>query len=175
MISLLSLMWTTAVFFALMGALRGWRRELVGTSGVLLGFFAIFQFDSLLRGSLYLLLTDEQTFLFQMVIFLGVVVVSYRSRLAARENAHGGKIRDLVFGAAVGFFNGYLIAGSTWYFLDINRYPFAQLLSAPADASVSFLGAGAMPIVVLGGGLAGSGSLLAVAVLVILAVVIMLI
>lgn len=173
MISLLSLMWTSAVFFALTGALRGWRRELVGATGILLGFFAIFQFDSLLRGSLYLLLTDEQTFLLQMAAMLGIAAIAYRSRFAARADERSGGIKSMAFGAAVGFFNGYLIAGSTWYFLDINRYPFSQLLSAPADGSVSFLGAGAMPIVVLGGGLAASGSALAVAVLVILAVVVL--
>ena len=175
MISLLSLMWTTAVFFALTGALRGWHRELLGTTGILLGFFAIFQFDSLLRGSLYLLLTDEQTFLLQMAAMLGIAVMAYRSRLAARDVEERGKVRNMVFGAVAGFFNGYILAGSAWYFLDINRYPFSQLLSAPADASVSFLGAGAMPIVVLGGGLAGGGSALAVAVLIILAVVVMII
>ncbi|MCY4064501.1 MAG: hypothetical protein OXG53_19205 [Chloroflexi bacterium] len=173
MISLLSLMWTTAVFFALTGALRGWRRELVGTTGIMLGFFAIFQFDSLLRGSLYLLLTDEQTFLLQTAALLGTAALAYRSRLAARADDGTGRIRNMAFGAAIGFFNGYLVAGSTWYFLDINRYPFSQLLSAPADASVSALGAGALPIVVLGGGLAGGGSSLAVAILAILAVVLL--
>jgi len=171
MISLLSLMWTAAVFFALVGALRGWRRELLGTPGILLGFFAIFQFDSLLRGSLYLLLTDEQRFLLQMALYLGAIRLSYRSRIAFREDEQGGKLRDMIFGGAVGFFNGYIFAGSTWYFLDINRYPFPQLLSAPADASVSFLGAGALPVVLLGGGLAGGGGLLALSVLAILAVV----
>lgn len=174
MISLLSLMWTTAIFFALTGALRGWHRELVGTTGILLGFFAIFQFDSLLRGSLYLLLTDEQTFLLQMAALLGIVVIAYRSRLAVRDVERTSRVRNMVFGTLAGFFNGYILAGSIWYFLDINRYPFPQLLSAPADASVSFLGAGAMPIAVLGGGLAGGGAL-AIAVLVILAVVVMII
>lgn len=175
MISLLSLMWTIAVFFALMGALRGWRRELLGTPGILLGFFAIFQFDSLLRGSLYLLLTDEQTFLLQMALYLGAIRLSYRNLLAFREDAQVGRLRDMIFGGAVGFFNGYIFAGSIWYFLDINRYPFPQLLSAPADASVSFQGAGALPVVLLSGGLAGGGGLLALAVLAILAVIIILV
>lgn len=168
-------MWTTALFFALTGALRGWRRELLGTVGALLGFFAIFQFDGLLRGSLYLALTDEQTFLLQTAVYLGLVVSAYRSHFARRDSTERGGIRNMLFGAALGFFNGYVIAGSVWYFLDINRYPFSQLVSAPADASVSFLGAGALPIVVLGGGLAVGGNLLALAILVILAVVVMII
>ena len=173
MISLHSLMWTAAAVFALTGALRGWHRELVGTAGALLAFFAIFQFDRLLRGSLYLLLTDEQTFLLQAALFLGAVAIAYRSQLAARERAGGGRLRNWVFGAAVGGFNGYLIAGSIWYFLDINRYPFSQILSAPAEASVSFPGASLMPVVVLGGGLAGGGGMLAIAILVILALVLL--
>ena len=170
MISLLSLMWTTAAVFALTGALRGWQRELIGATGILLAFFAIFQCDRLLRGSVYLLLTDEQTFLLQAAVFLGAVALAYRSRIGARGSAGGGRLRNLVVGGAVGFFNGWVVGGAIWYFLDINRYPFARILSAPAEASASFLGAEWMPIVVLGGGLAASGGLLALAVLAILAV-----
>lgn len=175
MISLVSLMWTTAGFFALFGALRGWHRELIGTTGVVLGFFAIFQFDSLLRGSLYSLLTKEMTFLLQMALFLGIITFAYRSQLTLVPGVRSKQIRDTLLGAAVGFFNGYVIAGSIWYFLDINRYPFALLVSAPAETSASFQSLGLMPIVLLGGGLAGSGALLALAVLAILAIVILII
>ena len=175
MISFVSLMWTSAVFFALTGALRGWRREIIGTTAILLGSFAIVQFDSFLRGSLYLLLTDAQTFLLQMAVLLGIVVLAYRSRLADRPVESRARIRNALFGALVGFFNGYVIAGTTWYFLDINRYPFAQLLSAPAEGTVSFQSIGLMPMVLLGGGVAGNGDLLSLVILVILAIVIMII
>lgn len=172
MISLVSLMWATALFFAMTGAIRGWRRELIGGAGILLGFFTLFQFDSLLRGSLYLLLTDEQTFLLQAAAFLAIAALVFRSQLA-RQTQNTGGIRQSLIGAAVGFFNGYLVAGSIWYFLDINRYPFAQLVSAPADGSVGFAGVSAMPILALGGGLTGSGDLLALVVLVVLGFVVM--
>ncbi len=172
MISLLSLMWTTAVFFALTGAIRGWRRELIGSAGILLGFFGLFQFDSLLRGSLYALLTDEMTFLLQAAFFLAIASLAYRSQLSRTQAGRG--IRQALAGAAVGGFNGYLIAGAIWYFLDINRYPFSQLLSAPAVGSVGFEGAGAIPIVVMGGGWGGGADLLALVVLVILALVVLL-
>ncbi|MCY3780163.1 MAG: hypothetical protein OXG78_07640 [Chloroflexi bacterium] len=173
MISLVSMMWATALFFALAGAVRGWRGEITAAAGVILGFFAILQFDNLLRGSLYLLLTNELTFLLQTVFYLGVVVTAYRSRMAFQpDNTARGK-RSAFFGALAGFFNGYMIAGSIWYFLDVNRYPFAWLVSAPAEPSASFQSLGVMPVVLLGGGLAGNGALLALAVLVILAVVIL--
>ncbi len=162
-------MWTTAVFFALFGALRGWQREMVATAGILLGFFAIFQFDSLLRGSLYLLLTDEQTFLLQLAIFIAIVVLAYRKQALPHPANQDRQLRNSLIGALIGFFNGYLVAGFTWTFLDINCYPFAQLLSAPAEGSVSFNNLGAMPIVLLGG---GTGDVLALVIMVILAIVI---
>ena len=168
MISFVSLMWAAAAFFAFTGALRGWRREVIGASAALLGSFALLQFDSFLRGSVYRLLTDELTFLLQMAVFLTIVVKAYRSQLATRQANDVGKLRNALGGAAVGFFNGYVIAGAAWYLLDINRYPFPQLLSAPADGSASFLGLGSMPMLLLGG-----GDLLALVVLVILAIIVL--
>ena len=175
MISFVSLMWVTALFFALTGALRGWQRELIGTTGIVLGFFAILQFDSLLRGSLYLLLTNGQIFLLQVVVFLALILLAYRSRLAANPTGRVSRLRNGILGAVAGFINGYFIAGSLWYILDINRYPFPQLLSAPAEGSVSFQGVGMMPAILLGGGLAGSGDLLTIAILVLLAIVVIIV
>ncbi len=175
MISLSSLMWTSAVFFALMGALRGWSRELVGTMGIVLAVFGIFQFDSLLRGSLYALLSNEQVFAIQLAAFILIVILAYRSRGIARASSQGPGLRDGLLGAAVGFVNGYLAAGSIWYFLDMNLYPFSQFVSAPAEGSVSFQALASMPIVLLSGGLAGSGDFLAIAILVLLAIVIMIV
>lgn len=173
MISLVSLMWTSAVCFAIAGALRGWRREARGMTGIVLGFFALLQFDSLPRGSLFSLLTNELTFLLQMLIYSGLVVLAYRSKWATHLDNRMRSRRGALLGAAAGFFNGYFLAGSTWYFLDINRYPFAYLVSAPADASASFQSLGLMPVVLLGGGLSGNGALLPIVALLVLAVVIL--
>ena len=175
MISFVSLMWGTAILFALVGALQGWQRQLIGTTAMLLGFFAILQFDSLLRGSLYLLLTNGQIFLLQLCVFVAIVVIAYRNEVAINPEGKIGRLRNGLLGAAAGCVNGYILAGCVWYFLDINRYPFPQLLSAPAEGSVSYLGVGSMPAILLGGGLTGSGDLLALAILVLLAIVILIV
>lgn len=168
MISLSSLMWATAIFFAFMGVLRGWNRELIGTAGIVLGVFAIFQFDSILRGTIYLLMSPDQIFGVQMVIFIGLVIVAYRSQGVVDSVRGRGRIQSGILGGIVGFGNGYFVAGSIWYFLDINLYPFPQFVTAPAPASVSYQAANMIPVVLLGGGLTGNGDLLAVAVIVLL-------
>ncbi len=175
MISLASLMWATAIFFAFMGALRGWNRELVGTAGIILGVFAIFQFDSLLRGTLYVLMSNDQIFGVQLIIFMIIVFLAYRSQGIVDSTDRRGRVQSGILGTIVGFINGYFVAGSIWYFLDINLYPFPQFVTAPAPGSVSFQAIESMPIVLLGGGLTGNGDLLAVAVIVLLAIVIMIV
>lgn len=168
-------MWASAIFFALIGALQDWQRQLIVTTAMLLGFFAIFQFDSLLRGSLYMLLTNGQIFLLQLILFLAIVVLAYRNETGANPEGRIGRIRRGLLGAVAGGVNGYLLAGTVWYFLDINRYPFPQLLSAPAEGSASYLAVGSMPAILLGGGLTGSGDLLTLTILVLLAIVIMIV
>lgn len=175
MISLASLMWASAIFFAFMGALRGWNRELVGTAGIILGVFAIFQFDALLRGTIFLLMSTDQVFGVQLLLFLSIVFLAYRSQGIVDSDEGRGRIQSGILGAIVGFGNGYFVAGAIWYFLDINRYPFPQFVTAPAEGSVTFNALESMPIVLLGGGLTGNGDLLAVAVIVLLAIVIMIV
>jgi len=175
MISLASLMWATAIFFAFMGALRGWNRELVGTAGIVLGVFAIFQFDSMLRGTVFLLMSNDQIFGVQLIIFLSIVFLAYRSQGVVDSTDRRGRVQSGILGVIVGFGNGYFVAGSIWYFLDINLYPFPQFVTAPAPGSVSFQAIESMPIVLLGGGLTGNGDLLAVAVIVLLFIVLMIV
>lgn len=48
MLELMTLVWAFVIFFAFAGFQRGWKRELVGIMGIMLGAFSLFQFDSLL-------------------------------------------------------------------------------------------------------------------------------
>lgn len=166
MIQLYSLMWVLAVFFAIVGFQRGWNRELIATSGIILGFFALFQFDSIFRGTLLLSFPPEQAFFIQAAIFLAIVFFAYQNRVLIVEPRPGRQnFQSGLLGAVVGFVNGYLIGGTLWYFLDINQYPFAPYILAPAPNSPSAQQLGSMPLVILGGGVTGSGDLLAVAVI----------
>lgn len=176
MIQLSSFMWATAIFFAIIGFLRGWNKELVSTAGILLGLFAIFQFDGFLRGTLFLQMPREQVFALEAGFFMVIVVLMYQARiLAASDRRDNRNFQSSLLGILVGAVNGYLIGGSLWYFLDINEYPLPQFITAPAANSPSAAALGQMPLVLIGGGAGGTGDLLAIMVIGLLFVVLVVI
>jgi hypothetical protein len=176
MIQLSSLMWTCAIFFAFVGFLRGWNRELVATAGIVLALFTVFQVDPILRGIFFVSLPREQLFLLELVFFLAVVFVIYQSRELSGGARRGGADDNWqtgILGGIVGFLNGYLISGSLWYLLDINEYPFSQFVTAPGVASPSAQSINSIPLVIIGGGASGTGDLLAIGVIALLFIVLL--
>ena len=184
MIDLSALMWVLATFFAILGWNRGWRREMIATAGIILALFALFQFDSLLRGTLLASFGRSEAFLVQTMLFSAVVFFAYQTRtLFGNELRSGGRggsearadYQNSVLGAILGFINGYLIWGTIWYFVDINEYPMAPYVIAPAPGSPADNVRGWLPLLLLGGGANGSGDLLAVAVIALFIIVLVLI
>ena len=169
MIQLSTLMWWMAIFFGIIGFLRGWKKEIVATAGIVMIVFAGMQFDSLLRGTLFLTLSRGQIFFVQCLLLLGAVFFVYQARDVG--GAHIRKEEDWqagLLGALMGAFNGYLIGGSLWYFLDINEYPWSDFFVAPAAGSAAAQSIGLIPVVLMGGGASGTGDLLALGVLILL-------
>lgn len=137
MISLDTIFWLLVGFFALIGALRGWTREVIATSGLVLSLFALNQFgpflvsllgaaidpampdpDALRRRQYYILAAVHlfiTFFSFQGPAFAG-------SRLADRLRVRDS-FQDKVMGAIVGAVNGYLIVGTLWAFLEYQIGP----------------------------------------------------
>lgn len=166
MIQFYSLMWILAAFFAIIGAMRGWNKEIIATAGIALAMFALFQLDALIRGALLRPFSRDQTFLIQFAIFLGIVYFAYQNRTFIPDDTPDRvTFQESLLGALLGFFNGYLIGGALWYFMDINEYPFAPYIIAPGPNSPSAQNLDIMPLVLFGGGTGGSGDLLAIAVI----------
>ncbi len=184
MIDLSALMWVLAILFSVLGWNRGWKRELIGTAGIVLALFALFQFDALLRGTLLANVDASQTLLIQIILFALVVFFAYQTRtvFGSELKSGGGSgsagrsdYQNSVLGAMLGFLNGYLIWGTLWYFIDINEYPLAPYVVAPAPGSPADTARNLLPLIVLGGGPGGNGDLLAIAVIVLFIVVLVLI
>ncbi|PJF20499.1 MAG: hypothetical protein CUN56_15860, partial [Phototrophicales bacterium] len=161
---MVTLVWVFVAFFAFMGLQRGWTKEIISMSGIILGLFALHQFDTAIRTELLAAFTSAEKFYFQTALFLIIVFFAYQTRALVGSDARaaqGGDGRDAlqskVLGALVGGVNGYLISGSVWYFLHINRdangvYPLDPYIVAPATGSLSAQNLGNLPLFVLAQG-----------------------
>lgn len=187
MLELVTLVWVFVAFFAFMGLQRGWTKEIISMSGIILGLFALHQFDFAIRTQLLAEFTPDQKFYFQSVLFLIIVFLAYQTRALVGSDARaatGGDGRDAlqsrVLGALVGGVNGYLISGSVWYFLHINQdangiYPLDPYVVAPAAGSLSAQNLGNLPLYVLAQGPGTTGDLLSLMVIILFIVVLALI
>jgi hypothetical protein len=142
MINLFALFWITIIFFAIIGAVRGWSKEVIAMAGLVLSLFAINTF-----GHLFVRLVggvgvgaDEADFLAEMrrqfMILGGIHVViaffSYqgvvlvRSRITPRET-----IQERLLGLIFGALNGFLVVGTLWSLLEYKITPDGWLRLPP--------------------------------------------
>lgn len=182
MMQLSALLWAMALLFGYIGFSRGWNKEVIALSGIILGLFALYQFDDVLRGTLLVTVSGDQVFLVQSAIFGIIVFFAYQTRAligteATRARGEGGRdqLQTNILGAVVGFINGYLIWGTFWYMMEINNYPLAPYITRPTAGSSSAITATQLPLYLLAGGPAGSGDLLALAVIVLFLIVLIVI
>lgn len=147
MINLGTMFWILIVFFAVIGSLRGWTREVIATAGLILSLFALNQFGGTLvaflgtPGDPSVAASAEaarQRFYILTAIHLLIAFFSYQgpalagNRLSDRLRIRDS-LQDKVLGAIVGAVNGYLIVGTAWAFLEMNlapdgNYPFAPTI-----------------------------------------------
>ena len=175
MIQLALLVYLLAAFFAYVGWLRGWTKEIISLAGVTLGIFALWQFRTLITQTLFGDLPTWQVFYIQAFLFIAIVFFAYQTRgLAERANRREDReeLQSKVLGGIVGALNGYLIGGTVWYFLDSAAYPLSPLVVAPSAGSSSAAMVNNLPVYIL---TAGDGNLLSLMVVVLFVVVLVLI
>ncbi|MGW8317867.1 MAG: CvpA family protein [Candidatus Promineifilaceae bacterium] len=129
MIGLLALFWIMVILFALIGAMRGWSKEVIAMAGLILALFAIDTFG----WTIVRLVTgvgregtqvDIMDYMRKQFIWLGAIllviaffsyqsVILIRSRLSGRE-----RLQERLLGMIFGALNGYLIVGTLWALLE---------------------------------------------------------
>ena len=154
MIPISTVFWIFVIFFALLGFVRGWAREILVTASVILAFFVIFVLEEYIPFVKDFFLRYQvpdstvmpvQQFWFRSIIVIVLVFFGYETpsipRIAGprfkRDN-----FRDSALGFILGAFNGYLIMGTLWAFLHQAGYPYdfvAGNLSPAATDMISRL------------------------------------
>ncbi len=138
---------------AVIGAMRGWAKELINTFGVVLAMFLydlLINQTALVRGFLDQITTAnpevgrQTVFLFITGGFLLIVFFAYLGPVAARVAGSRLQVKaretlqDALLGFIIGGINGYLIVGTVWFFLEITNYPFSPaVMTRPAAGTPS--------------------------------------
>ncbi len=130
MLSLTVAFWIMLFLFAFVGMMRGWTKEVVVTSALVLALFTINQFFSTIFGfvgwdSNVTAPTEVRRweFLVMTIVLLAMAFFGYQGPALARSRVgerltRRDTVQDRVLGFIVGGVNGWLIIGSVWAFLE---------------------------------------------------------
>jgi uncharacterized membrane protein required for colicin V production len=146
MISLHVMLFIFIILFAIIGAMRGWAKELLVTFSIILALFSMSVLESFvpffkdtikhaLPGTVFWIRTAILTAL----VFFGYQTPKFQ-RLADSGRFVRNMLQDSLLGGFLGAVNGYLIFGTIWYYLHVAGYPFPFVL-APDPETVNGIAA----------------------------------
>lgn len=134
MVSLAVLFWLFIFIFSLIGAIRGWAKEIVSTFSVILALFIITVLEKFVPAvNTYLLNSPPSTQMwFKVIITLVLVFCGYQTpnlpAFVQTQRFNRDRFQDVLLGFFAGAFNGYLIFGTIWFFMHQANYPFPVVL-----------------------------------------------
>jgi len=134
MMDLFALFGISIILFAVIGAVRGWSKEVIAMAGLVLSLFAINTFGHLfikivggvgIGGNEADFLAEMQRqFLVLAPIHMIIAFFSYQAVLLVRSRITPRKsIQERLLGFIFGALNGYLIVGTLWSLLEYKITP----------------------------------------------------
>jgi hypothetical protein len=156
MVPLNSVFWALVALFALVGALRGWAKEIMVVSSVLLALFIQQVVGQYILGpsNPYLpMLVDVSpevtapavynttqfyvsTGLLVVLAFFGYAGPTIASRLSGRMARE--KLQDALLGFFLGLLNGYLILSTLWFYMEKSGYAVGGVMP-PQEGTVAWV------------------------------------
>lgn len=140
MISLNVFFWIFVILFAIIGAMRGWAKELMVTTSVVLAMFIITVMETYISPvSAVITRAGGNTqfwvraFVLLMLVFFGYQTPNIRAIAGARFARE--RLQDTLLGFMIGALNGYFVVGTLLWFLDTANYPFPDVVAPPTGAA----------------------------------------
>ena len=132
MISLAMLFWMCLLLFGVIGALRGWAKEILVLFSLILALFLDAVVMKYLPGVKPALVS--QTALTQFSVRAGFVFLlaffGYSTPVVTTlfaDKARRERLEDMLLGLFLGVINGYLLVGTIWHYLHVTGYPVAGI------------------------------------------------
>ncbi len=127
MVSLVVLFGMFVILFGVIGAMRGWAKELLVTSAVMLGLFINAILETYIepyRVAMSLQPAGNQ-FLIRGGLLLLLALFGYQTPQIRflQPKLVRERLEEVLLGLFLGLLNGYLLIGSIWYYLHKADYP----------------------------------------------------
>ena len=139
------------IIFAVIGAMRGWAKEMLVTASAILGLFVITVLETYVKGLSQSFADSGSTGQFWMRVAI-ILLLSFFGYQTPNLPRMGGdrfareRLQDSLLGVVLGALDGYLIVGSIWYFLSEANYQAISYIippdpnSIPGQAAIKLLG-----------------------------------
>jgi lysylphosphatidylglycerol synthetase-like protein (DUF2156 family) len=148
MVTLAFVFWMFVFLFAVVGGMRGWAKEMLVSFSVILALTFITLLTSYVPFIREMKVSNKVYYFWLCTIILVILVFfGYQTpnieRFAAKMTRE--KLQDIILGVLIGAFNGYLIAGSIWFYISKAGYPFSDItaptgdLATAADAMLKYM------------------------------------
>ncbi|MCJ7703160.1 MAG: CvpA family protein, partial [Anaerolineales bacterium] len=154
MVNLLVVFYMFVILFSVIGAMRGWAQEMLVTFSVILAFFLVNVLETVVLAKYAEgVIADKspQQFWLRVLIVSVLVFFGYQTPRISRfaSAARKDKISDSFLGFFLGAINGYLFAGTLWFYMAYAGYPFKYFanpelllsidINPPAQAAIDFI------------------------------------
>src|SRR5574341_883607 len=106
MVTINFVFWMFVIFFGLVGAFRGWAKDLLVTFSVIVP-----------------------------LTLTGLVYQSVSFRRVSEKATRGEKVGDLILSFILGACNAHLIFGSLWFYMAQAGYPYNDMITAPVEGT----------------------------------------
>ena len=142
MVNIFFFFWLLVGLFAVIGAMRGWAKEILVSFSIFLALFLISLLENYVPFFRVLLESDDpstaqyvfwlRTIVVVVLAFFGFQTPSLQ-RFVASEKFNRDRLQDALLGFVLGSVNGFLIVGTVWFYMHQANYPFPQWISPPVD------------------------------------------
>ena len=139
MMSIIYLFWMYVLLFAVIGAMRGWAKELMVIFSVVTSLAVNLLLEKYIPLVRDLDKASGSVFWIRTLILIALVYFGYQTVSISRfaSKAVRERLQDSMFGAVLGGFNGYLIAGSILFYIHMANYPYPDIISRAADPTIA--------------------------------------